>query len=72
MKTSRRLVTRAAQKKVRAKSVRGPKPWLKLAGKLRHLQAENLRISRLVEEEFEQIEPEKWAGLSTPDAFHGR
>lgn len=34
------------------------KPWMAAFGKLRHLRKENARISRIIEEEFEQIEPE--------------
>ena len=36
------------------------KPWMKGFGALRHLHDENLRIERIVEEEFEQIELEDW------------
>jgi hypothetical protein len=36
------------------------KPWAALAGGLRHLHEETLRIDKLIEEEFEQIEPEEW------------
>jgi uncharacterized protein YjaZ len=34
------------------------KPWMTLGGRLKHLRAENRRIERLIEAEFEQIEPE--------------
>ena len=34
------------------------KPWMDAFGKLRHLSRETARINRIVEEEFEQIEPE--------------
>jgi hypothetical protein len=34
------------------------KPWLECAGELAHLHKETLRIQKLIEEEFEQIEPE--------------
>lgn len=34
------------------------KPWMLLAGGLQHLHHENRRIERLIEEEFEQVEPE--------------
>jgi len=36
------------------------KPWMAGFGELRHLHEENLRIDRIIEEEFEQIEPEDW------------
>lgn len=57
----RQLVTEAVQERVRTTRTSGSKPWLKLAGKLRHLRKENLRINQLLEKEFEQIEPEEWA-----------
>ena len=57
----RQFVTEAVQEKVRTKEADGKKPWLKLAGRLRHLRKENARISRVIEREFEQIEPEEWA-----------
>lgn len=34
------------------------KPWMALAGGLKHLHGENRRIDRVVEAEFENIEPE--------------
>ena len=57
----RQFVTEAVQDKVRTKQTDGKKPWLKLAGRLRHLRKENARINQLIEREFEQIEPEDWA-----------
>lgn len=32
------------------------KPWMAAFGKLRHLRKETARISRVIEEEFEQME----------------
>ncbi len=57
----RQFVTDAVEEKVRAKMTGGKKPWVKLAGKLRHLRKETARINRLMEGEFEKIEPEEWA-----------
>ncbi len=34
------------------------KPWMVLAGGLKHLHKENRRIERVIEAEFENIEPE--------------
>lgn len=34
------------------------KPWMKSFGKLKDLHAENLRIDRIIEEEFGKIEAE--------------
>ena len=36
------------------------KPWMMLAGGLRHLHSETVRINKLIEEEFEKIDPEEW------------
>ena len=36
------------------------KPWMKGFGALRHLHEENVRIQQIIDEEFEQIEPEDW------------
>ena len=56
----RQFVTEAVEEKLRAKLRAGEKPWLKLAGKLRHLRKETARINKLMEREFERIEPEEW------------
>jgi hypothetical protein len=37
---------------------RKQKPWMVLAGGLKHLRTENRRIERVIEAEFENIEPE--------------
>lgn len=37
---------------------RKQKPWMVLAGELKHLRSENRRIERAIEAEFEKIEPE--------------
>lgn len=36
------------------------KPWLKTFGKLQGLRNESARINRIIEEEFEEVEPEDW------------
>jgi len=58
--TLKQLVQEALTEKLAradgAKSTR--KPWMAIAGGLKHLHAENLRIDRLIATEFEQIEPE--------------
>ena len=56
----RQFVTEAVEEKLRTESAPGAKPWLRLAGKLKHLKKENARISKLIEDEFERIEPEEW------------
>jgi hypothetical protein len=40
---------------------RDERPWLACAGELAHLHEETVRIQRLVDEEFGEIEAEDWA-----------
>ena len=56
----RAFVTEAVAEKLEAGSKQEEKPWLKLAGGLKHLHRETLRINRAMKEEFEKIEPEDW------------
>ncbi|HEV2352192.1 MAG TPA: hypothetical protein VG028_20350 [Terriglobia bacterium] len=57
----RQFVSEAVAEKLDAKSPGGPKAKLALAGKLRHLRKETIRISGLIEKGFEKTEPEEWA-----------
>jgi hypothetical protein len=54
----RALVSEALADKLRAQSDRNSKPWMKTFGKLRHLHKETVRINRIIEQEFDQIEAE--------------
>lgn len=54
----RQLVTEAVQDKIKARSNSTDKPWMKSFGKLRHLRKETEQINKIIEEEFERIEPE--------------
>lgn len=54
----REFVTEAVKEKLTAHSKASEKPWTKLAGGLKHLHKETERINRIIEEEFEKIEPE--------------
>lgn len=58
--TLKQLVQEALSEKIaRIDGARSQqKPWMVLAGGLKHLQSENRRIERLIEAEFENIEPE--------------
>ena len=56
----RQFITEAVSDKLRAESRIREKPWVKLAGKLRRLRKETARIDKLIELEFERIEPEEW------------
>lgn len=55
----RELVSEALTEKLRARGAED-KPWMKSFGKLRQLGEETARINRIIDEEFEQIEPEDW------------
>ena len=57
----RQFVTDAVEEKLRAAGNNAKKPWMKAVGGLRHLRQETARINKLIEEEFEKIEPEDWA-----------
>jgi len=57
----RQFVTEAVEQKLKArKTAPAEKPWLKMAGRLRHLHKETTRINRIIEKEFRRIEPEQW------------
>ncbi len=53
------LISEALAEKLRVDSI-GDKPWMKMFGKLRDLHSETARINQIIEEEFEQIDPEDW------------
>ena len=53
----RQFVTEAVQEKLAAAKPTD-KPWMKGAGKLRHLHKETVRIQRIIDKEFGQVEPE--------------
>ena len=54
----REFVTQAVQEKLSAGGRGHGKRWLECAGELAHLHNETKRIQKLIDEEFEQIEPE--------------
>jgi hypothetical protein len=55
----RQFVTEAVEEKLKT-SASEAKPWMQVVGGLRHLTKETARINRIIEGEFEQIEPEDW------------
>jgi hypothetical protein len=57
----RQFISEAVAEKLEAKSSGGNKARMALAGKLRHLRAETVKISSLIEREFEKIDPEERA-----------
>ena len=56
----RAFVTEAVEEKLAASLKREEKPWVRLAGGLKHLHKETVRINRILKSEFEKIEPEDW------------
>lgn len=56
----RQFVTDAVAEKLRTGSRATEKPWMASVGALRHLRKETARINKIIEEEFEGIEPEDW------------
>lgn len=54
----REFVTQAVEEKLSSSRQRQDKPWLECAGELAHLHKETVRLQKIIEEEFEQIEPE--------------
>jgi hypothetical protein len=59
-RTLKQLVQEALSEKIARidGSSRRRKPWMVLAGGLKHLHGENCRIERVIDAEFENIEPE--------------
>jgi hypothetical protein len=59
-RTLKQLVQEALSEKIARLdgTSRQQKPWMVLAGGLKHLRSENRRIERVIEAEFENIEPE--------------
>jgi len=51
----RQFVTEAVQERIDAGAASGEKPWMKMAGGLRHLRKETARINRLMDAEFEKV-----------------
>lgn len=56
----RQFVTEAVEDKLKATHSVQQKPWMKHIGKLKHLRKETERINRVIEEAFENIDPEMW------------
>ena len=59
-RTLKQLVQEALSEKIARLdgATRQQKPWMVLAGELKHLRSENRRIERVIEAEFENVEPE--------------
>lgn len=50
------FVTGAVAEKLATTFQKREKPWVRLAGGLRHLHKETIRINRIINDEFEEIE----------------
>jgi hypothetical protein len=53
----RQLVSEAVAQSLRVNSNSQEKPWAALGGRLQHLRKETARVNKLIEQEFEKIEP---------------
>lgn len=56
----RQFVTEAVEDKLKTAPTAGRKPWMKHLGKLKDLRKETERINRLIEQAFEEVDPEMW------------
>lgn len=56
----RQFVTEAVKDKLKASPTDGAKPWMKHMGKLKNLRKESRRIGKVIEEAFENVDPEMW------------
>ncbi len=56
----RAFVSEAVEEKLAGTSQKEERPWVKLAGGLKHLHKETARINEIMNSEFEKIEPEDW------------
>ena len=61
----REFVTQTVQEKLAGTAHSSEKSWMEGFGKLRRLRRETDRISRLIEEEFEHVEPRTAVILDT-------
>ncbi len=58
-RTLRAFVAEAMQEKLHA-GAPAQKPWMKHFGTLSKLRKENRRIEKVIEKEFETVEPREW------------
>ena len=56
----RQFVTEAVEDKLKTTPSQGKQPWMKHMGKLKDLKKETARISKLIEQTFEEVDPEMW------------
>jgi hypothetical protein len=56
----RQFVTEAIEERLKTTTFEPSKPWMQMFGGLRHLHKETARVMRIIDDEFETIEPEDW------------
>lgn len=56
----RQFVSEAVADKLKAATATGPRPWMKHMGKLKDLRKETKRITRIIEQAFEEVDSEMW------------
>jgi hypothetical protein len=56
----RQFVTEAVAVRLKNAPAAGQKPWMKHMGKLKDLRKETARIVKVIEEAFEEVDPEIW------------
>lgn len=56
----RAFVTEAVEEKLAASARTEERPWVRLAGGLKHLHKETSRINEIMKNEFDKIDPEDW------------
>lgn len=56
----RQFVTEAVVDKLKRPSASAEKPWMKHVGQLKHLRKETKQVNKIMEEQFERIDPEIW------------
>jgi len=62
----RQFVTEAVADKLRKTPAATQRPWMRHMGKLKHLHKETVRINKLIEEAFEEVDPEIWTSETRP------
>lgn len=56
----RQFISDAVVEKLQLSAPRQQRARMELVGRLRHLHKETARINKIIEQEFEKIEPEEW------------
>ena len=56
----RQFVTEAVEVRLKTTPATSQKLWMKHMGKLKDLRKETMRITKVIEEAFEEVDPEMW------------